>query len=264
MLPPMPLSANIAADSSAWSRRAQTAAQVSEMWGSIAVQMIRGLIAVTFIAASPACADDAVCAGAPDPESGLALGHIAPGAARVHFVKAPSHPGCPDRTPTCEERAYLVPGDRVILAARRDAFVCATYVNAKAGIATGWLPAAAVADDKAVPIAPTDWLGKWSRDEAEIIITAGQGGTLQIGGEATRGAHNPDHVKGGTVSYGEIDGEVMPAGDRLSFAMGDVDKGDERACKVWMQRIGPWLVVRDSGTCGGIGVSFLGIYTRKP
>jgi hypothetical protein len=223
--------------------------------------MIRSLIAATLLAAFPAHADDVFCAGTPDvsADSGLALGHIAPGAARVHFVMGPSHPGCPDWTPACEERAYLVPGDRVILAAQRNAFICATYVSAKGGISTGWLPADAVARDKARPIAATDWRGKWSRFEADITVEAGKAGALLIIGEATYGAFDPSRVKRGAVNMGSIGAEVTPTGDRLSF----VDD-DETACKVWMQRIGSWLVVTDTGRCGGAGVGFTGIYTRKP
>jgi hypothetical protein len=76
-------------------------------------------------------------------------------------------------------------------------------------------------------------------------------------------------VKRGTVNTGEISAAVMPAGDRLSFAMGagdtlPVDKGGESDCKVWMQRVGPWLIVNDNSNCGGFNVSFRGFYTRKP
>lgn len=76
----------------------------------------------------------------------LALGHVTSAADRVHFVKeAAEQAGCPSRAPACSERAYLVPGDRVIISARRDAFICATYISAKRGARLGWLPADAVA-----------------------------------------------------------------------------------------------------------------------
>jgi hypothetical protein len=35
------------------------------------------------------------------------------------------------------------------------------------------------------------------------------------------------------------------------------------ACRVRMQRVGPWLVVGDNGGCGGAGVSFTGLYDRN-
>ena len=47
-------------------------------------------------------------------------------------------------------------------------------------------------------------------------------------------------------------------GDTLSFADGYDD-----GCKVRMQRIGPWLLIEDNGSCGGAGVTFTGLYRRE-
>jgi hypothetical protein len=172
---------------------------------------------------------------------------------RVHFVKdalkdGVAHPGCPSRAPACAERAYLVPGDRVIISARRDAFICATYINAEGGDRSGWLPADAVADDKAEPVAVADWLGEWSRgDETSIMVKASKAGVLRIEG-----------VVGGIGPAASIKSDVTPASDRLSFT----DRGDAEGCKVWMQRVGPWLMVIDDHQCGGFLVTFSGVWRR--
>lgn len=238
-----------------------------------AVRTIRGLAAATaIIAACPARGEDALCGSIPELSANpaLVLGHIT-SAVNVHFIKdAGAQPGCPSRAPACAERAYLVPGDRVIVSTRRDAFVCATYINARGIDRSGWLPADAVAhDDGVAPVAPADWLGKWSRIEADITVKAGKAGALRIEGDATFGAKDPARVRRGAVNLGNIEGDVTPAGDRLSFAIGDgatlpVDKGDEFGCKVWMRRVGPWLIVNDNNNCGGFNVTFRGFYTRKP
>ena len=55
---------------------------------------------------------------------------------------------------------------------------------------------------------------------------------------------------------GTFDGEVAPQADMLDF----IDDGS--GCHVQMQRIGPWLLVGDNGGCGGVGVSFQGLYRR--
>jgi hypothetical protein len=157
----------------------------------------------------------------------------------------------------------------LIVSRRRDAFVCATYVNAKGIERSGWLPADAVAYDNEKTIASADWLGRWIRDEADISVKAGKAGALLIKGDATYGAGDPDRVKRGAVNTGTIEGEVTPAGDSLSFAMsGDatlpVDKGGEYDCQVWMRRFGSWLIVDDNSHCGGLNVTFSGVYRRKP
>jgi len=236
------------------------------------LQIFRGTAAATLIiAAGSAHADDASCRGLPalSANPSLTAGHIASSELRVHFMKDGRTPGCPNQTPACAERAYLVSRDRLIVSRRRDAFVCATHVNAKAFEWSGWLPAAAVAYDNEKPIASADWLGRWIRVEAEINAKAGKAGVLLIKGEATYGAGDPDRVKRGGVNTGTIEGEVMPAGDSLSFAMtGDatlpVDKGDEFDCQVWMRRFGSWLIVNDNSHCGGLNVTFSGVYRRKP
>lgn len=148
------------------------------------LQIIRGSAAATLIAAGAARADDASCRGfaAFSANPSLTAGHIASREPCVHLVKdGPTQPGCPNQTPACTERAYLVSGDRVIVSGRRDAFACVTYVNAKGSDAT--LP---------------------------------------------------------------------------------VDKGGEFDCQVWMPRLGPWLIVDDNTNCGGLNVTFRGVYRRKP
>jgi hypothetical protein len=237
------------------------------------VSAVCGLAAAAVIAAASAVrAEEAACGGLPDlsANGALTLGHISTAAARIHFIKdAAAQAGCPNQKPACLERAYLVSGDRVIVSQRRDDFVCATYINPKGVETSGWLPAVAVADDKAGPVTPASWLGKWSRVEAEITVKTGKAGALQIAGDATFGARDPARVKRGGVNVGEIAGDVMPDNDRLSFAMGDdatlpVDKGEEFTCRVWMRRVGPWLIVNDNNHCGGLNVTFSGVYTRKP
>lgn len=88
-------------------------------------------------------------------------------------------------------------------------------------------------------------------------MTAGKGGALSIGGVAIYGGNDPGRVKRGDIITAGIDGEVTPAGDRLSFT-------SDNECKVWMQRLGAWLVVNDDGKCGGDGATFGGVYTRRP
>jgi hypothetical protein len=217
---------------------------------------------------------ESACGGVPDLTTNppLSLGHVASTAGRIHFVKdAIRQRGCPSAGPNCSERAYLVPGDRVIVIKQHGAFVCTTYIDAKGGDWTGFLPADAVAADTAPPVAVRDWLGNWSRLEADITVTAGKAGNeaLRITGNATWGSGDSGRVKRGAVNTGEFEADIKPAGDRLSFAVGDgatvsIDKADDISCKVWMRLIGPWLVVNDNKSCGGHNVSFRGFYSHRP
>lgn len=43
-----------------------------------------------------------------------------------------------------------------------------------------------------------------------------------------------------------------------------VEAGNATDCKVWLRRLGPWLVVDDNLACGGMNVTFRGVYRRQP
>jgi hypothetical protein len=200
----------------------------------------------------------------------IGLGHISAGAPRTFFVENGSDTkGCPDPTDRCRSRAYLVPGDRVLFGRSGTAFVCAEFINSKGRVRAGWLPAASIVEDAPAPVGLADWIGTWSMVEATMTIArAEKPGMLAINGEATWGALDPERVQRGAVHIGSIDALASPSEASLSFAMGEnetlhVDMGDSFACKVWMRRLGPYLLVEDNHNCGGMNVSFTGTYTRK-
>jgi hypothetical protein len=117
-------------------------------------------------------------------------------------------------------------------------------------------------------LALSDWTGSWSREEATIDVKpASKAGALSIEGQATFGALDPDRAKRGDINTGDFEGVVIPNGADLSFPMGDdgaplpVDQAE--GCKVWMGRLGRYLLVSDNWNCGGMNVTFSGVYTRK-
>ncbi len=182
---------------------------------------------------------------------------------RVNFVKSPydddfTAVACPAATRACRKQAHLVTGDLVLAGRTRGDFTCVSYQSpmAKKQIwATGWLPSAALA-----PVAPmaapkmSDWIGTWRHPGGSIDIKTGPGDKLQVEGEmvvpTARDFHN-----------GGFKAQVAPQSDTLAFADDGTSYGDE--CQVRMQRIGPWLMVVDNIGCGGIGVSFTGLYRRE-
>lgn len=238
--------------------------------GSVPGALIQGAL-------QGARAEDGACRDLPALSEAppLAAGRVG-GSDRVHFLRdAVERKGCPGASPECRARAYLVPGDRVLVGARRGPYLCATYLAPGGGGRTdagrsGWLPAEAVAVEPGGTVAPEDWLGTWTRVEATIRVKPGaRPGTLALSGDATWGSVDPERVRRGAVNMGSLEGTVTPSGDALSFAMGEsgtlpVGQGDATACKVWMRRLGPWLVVDDNNACGGLNVSFRGLYRRAP
>lgn len=231
------------------------------------------LLALLLTATGAARAEENTCRSSPSLSAGpaLTLGRIsAPG--RTAFVRdGLARAGCPDAGTSCRERAYLVAGDPVILGERRGTFLCATYRGGKedALAHTGWVPADAVMLEPAAPITAEGWLGTWKRAEAEIRVTPGTKPNTLSFGEATWGLGDPERVRRGGVHMGEFTGTIAPAGDAASFAVGEsatlpVRNGGEYDFKVWLRRLGPWLVVDDNLACGGANVTFRGVYRKRP
>lgn len=203
-----------------------------------------------------------------DDNDTLGLARVTAGP-RVNFIKSPQDreagaENCPAAGEACRKKSYLVTGDLVLTGRTRGDFVCVSCQStAKRPVWTqGWLPRAALAG-----LAPTpspdiaDWLGTWDQPHGTIEIKAGGiGGRLQIDGlmmvPTARDFHN-----------GALDAQVLPGKDGIAFLNDGwlpFETKCDSGCRVRMRRVGPWLLVQDNGDCGGAGVSFTGLYRRKP
>ena len=221
------------------------------------------------IAASPAAGQAAKghCEPAVFSDS-VEVAHVAKSRARVNFIKGEyDSKQCPSLAAACRSNAFLVAGDAVLINARRGDLVCATFANTKGLDTAGWLPASALQmNAHASAAVPSGWTGTWKRIEAEIRIKPALHGELVVDGTAVWGSNDPGRVRKGTVRNGEIAGKAKPDGDALFFADAPADSFDNAPstdCAIRMRRIGPYLLVEDNKACGGMNVSFSGIYVRR-
>jgi hypothetical protein len=185
-------------------------------------------------------------------------------APRAQFVKSRwEDASCPADTAACRSKAYLVPGDLALTGATRGPYTCIAYQSRdrKQIWTSGWIATAALVPVERSPARQlSDWTGTWTHAGGEITISAGKKGMLEIDGEHIYpGAQN--------VQTGVIGAIVRPANDMLAFA-GDGSVAFDTAaadgtCLVRMQRIGEFLLVEDNSQCGGVMVTFTGLYRRK-
>jgi hypothetical protein len=202
---------------------------------------------------------------------------VLPGAARVPFVGGSAiDPACPAPIARCTRKAFVVPGDPVIVTAISGAYACATFTSPtpKAAVTVGWLPRAALgeAERDATARRPAEWAGTWrSGPEQEIHIQSGDGARIVITGDATFGGSDPERVRRGAVNVGEIAGTVTVQNGTAAFAIGEDGathafdiKGSEGAdlCRVRLWRLGHYLIAADNMMCGGMNVTFTGVYRR--
>ena len=118
-----------------------------------------GAVALLLPLAAQAQSDDRFCSGVgfaymPD----LVIGRIKPDAGKTYFRKNGDRKNaCPSAAPQCQGKAYLVPGDLVVLGAKKGDFVCVDYDNGN-GSRGGWLPSSAL-EPAPLDSDPAAWLG---------------------------------------------------------------------------------------------------------
>jgi hypothetical protein len=221
-----------------------------------------------------------------------------PSAISLYRVKAPGRTrflegssflerGCSDDKP-CVRSAYLVKGDVVAVSHQRAGRACAVFkgspkpvkrgtrqvdpVKFEAPVTLDWLPMSALEPVGTPHGRPASaWDGEWV-GEAQLIDIRPRGQTrLQIKGIAYY-ASVPEAVKTGSVNIGDLDGLFFRDGDTAEGAIDHprpvrrtrpqdwTDGRTDCAARMWL--VGPYLFVEDNQYCGGLNVSFGGVYRR--
>ncbi len=234
---------------------------------TILIKSATAAIALALLAPTAlACSDET------DPAAldALQIAEIKRSAGRTHFYDAACDAGAKGLE-ACRRKAYVQPGDVVLLGDVYDATACATYVDKSGRATSGIIKGNTVGPVRGVDDKSSRALtGRWVREEAEIRITA-KGNTITVKGDATYGAKDPQRVARGAVNSGTLDFTVESASNRLSAGMTGADgapavpkdKAAATDCQVDMIALGPYLVVKDNMQCGGLNVSFAGIYRKR-
>lgn len=115
----------------------------------------------------------------------------------------------------------------------------------------GWIPTARWNAADGAPQPDVLWSGVWQNETAKIIVQSMGNGQLDIRGHAVR-----DLGLGTGEIFGDFAIEGNPENGVLTGSGCD-------ACKVSVRLLGSYLVVADNGGCGGMGVSFSGMYRLR-
>lgn len=163
---------------------------------------------------------------------------------------------CPQNK-NCRLKSYVVPNDEVIVSRTFGDFACVWFQPEKGSETVGWIYSKNLSYlPKAGNLKVNDWIGHWYFYDNTIEISVSKKrGFLGISGNAVwKGS-------GDNVHIGEIDeDEAAPNGNILEIGKNETD---EFACKVSMQLLGKYLLVSDNLNCGGVNVTFSGIYRNK-
>lgn len=153
--------------------------------------------------------------------------------------------GCPSEA--CRRKAYVIAGDAVLVGGTSTDWACAAFVGAKVAV-TGWIA------KRQIALTPTNpnpslaaWIGEWKSGRNSLSIQAQSGGGISIDGIALWG-------EGSAPRTGEVQGETTPAGARATVKDG--------LCQVTLTLADDWLIASDNRQCGGLNVTFSGVYWR--
>lgn len=91
--------------------------------------------------------------------------------------------------------------------------------------------------------------GTWAAAQGTLTLTRTAAGAWQV--EGTASAPTP----GGSVNTGDLGGLLTRQGSAWQYAAD--------GCELNLWAVGPWLLAADNGACGGLNVSFSGLYTRQ-
>jgi hypothetical protein len=174
--------------------------------------------------------------------------------ARVYFYDDDKE-NCPGSA-ACRRNTFVVGGDEVVVNRSFGGHSCAWYTPRSGRPTVGWIKTSDLEFNWILFDASTGpWLGEWKYGENAIEFTDNKlAGYLNVTGNATWIGANP-----GQVHVGELDGRYEPKNGIVNYSDGD----DEYDCKVKMRLLGKYLIVADNLRCGGVNVSFSGVYTRK-
>jgi hypothetical protein len=205
------------------------------------------------------------------PDNNMTLARVVTKEAKLYFVSGPRKqaPECPSNANACRLNAYLVPGDEVLTNATDDRYVCAKFKSQSFVETIGYLPRASL--ELVLPDHPSieKWNGTWRRDpEAEIALKS-IGAEVTVMGSATWGSGDPQRIKRGAIHTGELEGAFRPRSRVLAISY-DPDRSGfppaedaaSEVCAAKLELVGRYLVVEDNGRCGGVNVSFNGLYVR--
>jgi hypothetical protein len=152
------------------------------------------------------------------------------------------------------QKAYLVSGDVVFAGPPNRGFRCAYYGASNGKIIAGFIPVdnlETFVEDSAMSI---DFaIGTWKYENDSIAIKAAAAG--QVTGDGQAYYQTAETVNEGAFS---ANAPLAVGQKELVFKEGN----DESSCVVKLHRRGPYMVASDNGNCGGLNVSFNGVYTK--
>jgi hypothetical protein len=167
-------------------------------------------------------------------------------------------PPCPDESAACHGRAYVVPGDTLLTGMAIGPYICAFFPGGR-GSSAGYVRQDEIAAQPlSANVSLVAWVGEW-RDGDDTITLRIAGLGLAAEGSAYWPSARPSlKERPGGPNLGDMSGMATPNGNTVVFA--ETDPSD---CRVRLTLLPPYLLAADNRKCGGMNVSFTGVYRKR-
>ncbi|MBX3243541.1 MAG: hypothetical protein KF685_03620 [Acidobacteria bacterium] len=154
----------------------------------------------------------------------------------------------------CETKSYVIPGDEVLINREFNGYGCGWFVTPKSGGFVGWLKLEDLEYKKLPAKYPLqNWLGEWTDGTSTISFTNNKlRGWLNVTGDSYwKGL-------GDNINIGQLDNRAEPQNGQLKYSEGE----EEYDCQATMRLVGKYMIVADNMHCGGMNVTFSGVYQK--
>jgi hypothetical protein len=159
---------------------------------------------------------------------------------------------CPAQKTECELKPNLNRGNKVIIIKQYKDFSC-VWSPSKDGIVYGWIPTKLLKNSKPAEVTDSkDWLGKWYMPHTQINFSKGK----QLSQLIIKGNSQWKGEGQGQVNTGELENKTVELNKNEATVNAD-------GCQIYFRLVNRAnLLAVDNGQCGGLNVSFGGLYTR--
>lgn len=160
---------------------------------------------------------------------------------------------CPNGE-NCRQKTYIIAGDEVIVSRTYGDYSCVWYQPTKGSETVGWILTDKITEKAPLKPGNISWIGEWRfYDNSINFVSSKTKGKYMVSGSAFwKGVGDNIHI-------GELGFDAIPEKNKIKGGDGE----NQYDCQVKMQRVGRFLIVSDNKQCGGMNVTFDGVYTQK-
>lgn len=176
----------------------------------------------------------------------------------LHWGNWPDE-GC-QQAGTCGQERYLVAGDQVVVTATQGDWACVWYSHP--GGRVTWRRVMPRRNLQVIRPPATPLTGTWQAASNTILLRPAAKKLLVRGTATWPFLNDPSPDAQQQIARGGVNTGSIDAATPWQVGQTNAHFKDAQQCELKVRTLGPYLLATDNGQCGGINVTFEGIYRR--